>query len=155
MESINSDKWRVRLSIVAIFLLGFIAGGLAVNLYRPGRANSGDIRPPSGFHRGGGIEWVIKSLNLDDQQKQQVDQILSDTRQRLQEVHRASAPQLAEIRKQTQDQLKKVLTEDQWNRFQQAIKEHEERLDRGDRGDRPHRRPFFQDPSQSPTPSPQ
>jgi len=151
MESINSEKWRVRLSIVAIFLLGFIAGGLAVNLYRPGKANSVDNRPPSGFHHGG-FEGIIKSLNLDDHQKQQVEQILGDTRQRLQEVHRASAPQLAEIRKQTRERLKTVLTEDQWNQFQQAIKEREERQDRGDR---PHRRPFLQDPGESPTPSSQ
>src|SRR5215469_16523697 len=96
MESIKREKWRVRLAIVAIFLLGFVAGGLAVNLYRQGappRAQGKDERYP----RRGGIESMLKSLNLTDQQKQQVDQILADTRQRITEIHRASEPQMSDI----------------------------------------------------------
>jgi len=143
MESINSEKWRVRLSIVAIFLLGFVAGGLAVNLYRPGKANTPAAPQPGQPHRGG-FEAMLKSLNLSDQQKEQVDQILGDTRQRLAEIHRASEPQVAEIRKQTRERLKTVLTEDQWSQFQQHIKEREERMDR------PHRRSLLQDGDKNP-----
>ena len=153
MESIKREKWRVRLAIVAIFLLGFVAGGLAVNLYRQGappRAQGKDERYP----RRGGIESMLKSLNLTDQQKQQVDQILADTRQRITEIHRASEPQMSEIKTQTRERLKTVLTEDQWNQFQQQIKEREARQDRdrADRPDRPHRRPFLQDTDESPSP---
>jgi len=154
MESIKREKWRVRLAIVAIFLLGFVAGGLAVNLYRQGaptRAQRKDERSP----RPGGIESMLKSLNLTDQQKQQVDQILADTRQRITEIHRASEPQMSDIKKQTRERLKTVLTEDQWDQFQQQIKEREarqDRSDRADRPDRPHRRPFLQDADESPTP---
>jgi len=154
MESINSEKWRVRLAIVAIFLLGFVAGGLAVNLYRQSKVDGSQARNQP-FHRGdrpGGFESMFKNLNLSDQQKQQVDQILSDTRQRLQEIHRASQPQMDDIKKQTRERLKTVLTEDQWNQFQQQIKERESHQDRADRPDRPHRRPFFQDAEQSPSP---
>src|SRR5499433_3591825 len=154
MESINNEKLRVRLAIVAIFLLGFVAGGLAVNLYRqgnPGGAQGKDLRP---LHRGGGIESMLKVLNLTDQQKQEVDQILADTRQRFMEIHRASEPQMSEIKRQTRERLKTVLTEDQWNHFQQQIKEREARQDRdrADRPDRPHRRPFLQDADESPSP---
>src|SRR5258708_2288426 len=133
MESIKSEKWRVRLSIVAIFLLGSVAGGLGVNLYHQGRPTA-----PRPLRRGG-FEAMIKSLNLNEQQTQQVDQILADTRQQIMEAHRGSEPQMAQIRKQTREKLKAVLTEDQWNQFQQHIKERE---DRGDRPDRSHRRPF-------------
>jgi len=152
MESINNEKLRVRLAIVAIFLLGFVAGGLAVNLYRQGTptGSQGNDRP---LHRGG-IESMLKSLNLTDQQKQEVDQILADTRQRITEIHRASEPQMSEIKRQTRERLKTVLTEDQWNQFQQQIKEREARQDRdrADRPDRPHRRPFLQDTDESPSP---
>lgn len=150
MESINSEKWRVRLAIVAIFLLGFVAGGLAVNLYRHGKAD-GPLAGGPPFHRGpGGFEAMFKNLNLSDQQKQQVDQILSDTRQRIQEIHRASQPQMDDIKKQTRERLKAVLTEEQWNQFQQQIKEREAHQDRT--SDRPHRRPFLQDAEESPSP---
>src|SRR5262245_61370028 len=154
MESINNEKLRVRLAIVAIFLLGFVAGGLAVNLYRQGRPAGPDIRGGPPFHRGS-IEATLKGLNLTDQQKQQVDQILGDTRQRITEIRRASAPQMLDIKNQTRERLKAVLTEDQWNQFQQQIKEREARQDRfdhGDRSDRPHHRPFLQDADQSPSP---
>ncbi len=139
MESTKSEKWRVRLSIVAIFLLGGVAGGLAVNLYRQGQPGS----PPRFTHRGG-FESMLKGLNLNDQQTKQVDQILADTRQQIMEARRGSEPQMAEIRKQTRDKLKGVLTDDQWNQFQQLIKERQDRSDRPDR----HRRPFQEaDPS--------
>jgi|SRR5215469_1864225 len=152
MESINSEKWRVRVAIVAIFLLGFVAGGLAVNLYRHGKADGPQAGGPPFQHRGpgGGFEGMLKNLNLTDQQKQQVDQILGDTRQRLQEIHRASQPQMDDIKKQTRERLKAVLSEDQWNQFQQQIKEREAHQDRT--SDRPHRRPFFQDAEESPSP---
>src|SRR5215467_4709506 len=110
MESIKNEKLRVRLAIVAIFLLGFVAGGLAVNLYRQGNlagAQGKDLRP---LHRGG-IESMLKLLNLTDQQKQEVDQILADTRQRFMEIHRTSEPQMSEIKTQTRERLKTVLTE--------------------------------------------
>ena len=151
MESINSEKWRVRTAIVAIFLLGFVAGGLAVNLYRHGRADAPHAQGQPSPHRGDrpGFEAMFRNLNLSDQQKQQVDQILSDTRQRLQEIHRASQPQMDDIKKQTRERLKTVLTEDQWNQFQQQIKERESHQDRADR---PHRRPFFRDAEESPSP---
>ena len=151
MESINSEKWRVRLAIVAIFTLGFVAGGLAVNLYRHGKVEGSPAGGQQPFHRGpGGFEAMFTKLNLSDQQKQQVDQILSDTRQRIQEIHRASQPQMDDIKKQTRERLKAVLTEDQWNQFQQQIKEREAHQDRT--SDRPHRRPFFQDAEESPSP---
>jgi hypothetical protein len=135
MESIRSEKWRVRLSIVAIFLLGGVAGGLAVNLYRQGRPAG----PGPRFAHHGGFESMLKGLNLNEQQSKQVDQILADTRQQIMDLRRGSEPQFAEIKKQTRDKLRAVLTDDQWNQFQQAIKE---RQDRPDRPDRQHRRPF-------------
>jgi len=158
MESINSEKWRVRAAIVGIFVLGAFAGGLTVNLYRNARASSSNRFGPFAHRGGGGFEVMLKSLNLNDQQKQQVEEILADTRQQLQEIHRASEPQMTDIRKQTRERLKAVLTEDQWNQFQQLLKQRESRPDRQDRQDhpdRPHRRPFLQDPSDSPTPTPQ
>jgi hypothetical protein len=152
MGSINSEKWRVRLSIVAIFLLGFVAGGLAVNLYRRGTVDQfGPKAPPLG-HRGS-LEAMLKTLNLNDQQQQQVNQILGDTKQRLMEIHRASEPQMNDIKRQTRERLKTVLTDDQWNQFQQLIKEREARQDRSDRPDRPHHRPFLQDGDPTPTPT--
>jgi Spy/CpxP family protein refolding chaperone len=85
------------------------------------------------------MEGMLKGLNLNDQQQQQVDQILADTRQQLMEIRRTSQPQYTEVRKQTRERLKAVLTDDQWNQFQQLIKE---RQDRTDRPDHQHRHPF-------------
>ena len=155
MESIKHEKWRVRAAIVGIFILGALAGGLTLNLYRDARVISAPSLGPSGHRGSGGFEAMLKSLNLSDQQKQQVEEILADTRQQFEELHRASEPRMTDIRNQTRQRLKAVLTEDQWNQFQQLIKQRDSRPDRQDRPDRSHRRPFLQDPQDGPTPTPQ
>ena len=37
MDRIAKGKWQVRLAALAVFVLGFAAGALALNAYRAGR----------------------------------------------------------------------------------------------------------------------
>ncbi len=112
MDSTNKSKWRVRGAAVIIFVLGFAAGSLALNVYKrwarpgePGRQNR--------------FERMIDDLQLSADQKTQVHQILGDTRTQLQAVRKESEPRVVEIRRQADERLQKVLTPEQWKRFQQ------------------------------------
>jgi|HubBroStandDraft_6_1064221.scaffolds.fasta_scaffold16107_5 Spy/CpxP family protein refolding chaperone len=116
MEVGNRDKWQVGTGVLLIFALGFVAGALALNLYRT-------YHPTAARGRQHHLEQTLDSLNLSEDQKTQVKQIFSDTRKQLMQIHDQSRPQVSEIRKQARERLKAVMTPDQFNQFQQTMKE--------------------------------
>ena len=127
MDNIQKSKWQVRIAALVIFLLGFTAGGLALNAYK---------RLDRGNSRRAGFEKMLDSLQLTADQKTQVHQILGDTRQQLQALRKESEPRVVEIRRQADERLQKVLTPEQWKKFQE---EREKGRNRG-RGGRDSRR---------------
>ena len=111
MDATNKSKWRVRGAAVVIFVLGFAAGSLALNVYKRW------ARP--GESRQNRFERMLDELQLSADQKTQVHQILGDTRTQLQAVKKESEPRVAEIRRQADERLQKVLSPEQWKQFQQ------------------------------------
>ena len=61
---------------------------------------------------------MLDNLQLNNEQKTQVHQILDETRQQLQAIRKESEPRVVEIRKQADERLQKVLTPEQWTKFQ-------------------------------------
>ena len=112
MDTANKSKWQVRLAALLIFVLGFAAGALALNAYK--RFSRGNLES-----RQARFEKMLNSLQLSAEQKTQVDQILGDTRQQLQALRKESEPRFADIRRQADERLQKVLTPEQWKQFQQ------------------------------------
>ena len=113
MDETNKSKWRLRVAALIIFVLGFTAGALALNVYRrwqPGRAEVG---------RRERFEQMLDRLQLTAEQKSQVHQILGDTRAQLQAVRKETEPRYDEIRRQADEKLQKVLSPEQWKQFQQ------------------------------------
>jgi DNA anti-recombination protein RmuC len=127
MEKLLRNKWQVRVAALVIFVLGFVAGALALNLYR------GWSRRPSPENR---FERMATRLQLNDDQKTKVQQIFSDTRQKLEGLRNESEPRVNEIRQQADQRLQEVLSADQWQKFQQMRSEGRGRRGRGDRGER-------------------
>lgn len=124
MDTIQKGKWQVRGAAILIFVIGFAAGALALNAYkRWGRTGA----EPG---RGDRFERMLGRLNLTADQKTQVHEILSDTRGQLQNLRKESEPRFAEIRRQADERLQKVLTAEQWQQFQ---KERSELRSRGRR----------------------
>lgn len=117
MDSNKKSKWQVRLAALLIFIIGFIAGALAMNLYR-GRPGG-----PSSFSRGDRFERLAARLDLTPDQKPQVKQIFDDAHARFTEIRKESGPKYAEVRKQTNERLQAVLTPEQWEKFQQMANE--------------------------------
>lgn len=122
-EKIRS-KWQVRVAVVAIFFLGFVAGMLALQVYR------GWAPRPTPENR---FEQLATRLQLNDDQKTKVQQIFSDTRQQLQNLRKESEPRVNEIRQQADQRLQQVLTPEQWQKFLQMRSEMRGRRGRGER----------------------
>src|ERR1044072_8492430 len=123
MNNVTRNRWQVRGAAELIFVLGFTAGILALNVYR-------------GVLRGGGpgnrLDNLAERLNLTADQKTKVQEIFSDTREKLRAVRQQTEPRLADIRRQADGRLQTVLTPEQWQQFQKLRDERGGR--RGGRG---------------------
>ncbi len=107
----------MRVAALLIFVIGFAAGALALNVYkRWGRTNADQSRQDR-------FERMLDRLNLNADQKTQVHQILSDSRGQLQTLRKESEPRFEEIRRQADERLQKVLTPEQWQQFQKERSE--------------------------------
>jgi Spy/CpxP family protein refolding chaperone len=115
MDKTGKSKWQVRIAAILIFVLGFAAGALALNGYQRWRSG--------GQTRRQAYEQLIDRLQLNADQKTQVQQIFGETRQQLQVLRKESDPRVVQIRQQTDERLQKVLTPEQWKQFQQMREE--------------------------------
>jgi Spy/CpxP family protein refolding chaperone len=132
MNNIVKNRWQVRVAAAVIFVLGFTAGILALNVYR------GLVRAGAPRDR---IEQLSERLNLTADQKTKVQQIFGDTREQLRALRKESEPRVTEIRRQADQRMQQVLTPEQWQQFQTVQNEMRERRGgrggprRGDRGE--------------------
>ena len=124
MNPANKTRWQVRLAAAFIFVLGFAAGILALNVYRGWARNMGGPRDR--------FEQMSQQLNLNADQKTKVQQIFADTREQLTALRKESEPRVDQIRSQADERLKQVLTPEQWQEFQKM--RHEGGRRRGGRG---------------------
>jgi Spy/CpxP family protein refolding chaperone len=129
MDNVAKNRWQVRIAASLIFVLGFAAGILALNVYRSW------ARPSAPRDR---FEQLAERLQLNADQKTRVQQILSDSREQLRAVRRESQPKMNEIRREADGRLQTVLTPEQWQQFQNLRQERQRRGGRGGpRGDGP------------------
>jgi Spy/CpxP family protein refolding chaperone len=125
MDTISKSKWQVRGAAIIIFLLGFTAGVLALNAYKRWD------RTGAGLSRQERFERMLDKLQLNADQKIQVNKILGDSREQLQALRKESEPRFDTIRQQADERLQKVLTPEQWKQFQQMRTELRGRDRRG------------------------
>ncbi len=113
MEPIKISRWQARAAVVVLFLLGFAAGVLSLELYRSKWTSVAPVR----------LEQLSKRLNLTESQLKQTQEILKNARVRLSAIHSEAQPKIVEIRKMTRRQLRSVLTPEQWRQLQRMMRE--------------------------------
>jgi len=122
MTNVTKNRWQVRIAALIIFVLGFTAGILALNVYRR-------VRP---FGSGNRMDELSERLKLTADQKTKVQEIFSDTREQIRGVRREMGPRMNEIRHQADGRLQTVLTPEQWEQFQK-LRDERQRRGRGPR----------------------
>jgi Spy/CpxP family protein refolding chaperone len=115
MEENSKRRWQIRAAVALIFLLGFLAGALALNIYHRRQFTS-----PLGARR---YDRIIESLDLTPAQKTQVEQIINEARARMIEIRKQSGPRFREVRQETDERLKTILTPEQWSQWQRMTSE--------------------------------
>jgi hypothetical protein len=126
MNNVARNKWQVRVAAAIIFVLGFTAGILALNVYRGLSRN---------FGQGNRFEELSQRLQLTADQKTKVQEIFGDTREQLRALRRETEPKTEEIRRQADGRLQTVLTPEQWQQFQKIRDERQWRPRGGPRRD--------------------
>ncbi len=120
------SKTSAGLLLVAIFLLGGVAGGLSQYLVenrifssqppRPRVPNSHDI-----------VEEMAQHLNLDAQQKEQLKTIVQQSRDRYRTLSRQFQPQYEKIRGETNEAIRGILRPDQRKQFEATLEKMDSR----------------------------
>ena len=123
MNILYKNRWQIRLAAAVIFVLGFVAGILALNVYRSLAARNGPPRDR--------FEQMSERLQLTADQKTKVQQIFNDSRDQLRGLRKQQEPQVVEIRKQADEKLQQVLSAEQWKQFQQVRDEMRKRRGQG------------------------
>lgn len=127
----NLNKWKVAGAVLLIFLLGFSAGALSLNLYYRSRPDQFQRRFDG---RRNPYEAIFNRLDLTADQKARAEKILEESRakmreatrpqmEELREMRKLAEPRIDEIRQQTDQQLQAVLTAEQWEQFKKLREE--------------------------------
>jgi Spy/CpxP family protein refolding chaperone len=98
-------------AVLSVFLLGFVAGGLALNAYHVWFAASSPTKQQR-------FERIFDQLSLSDEQKTEVQKIIGETREEIQSLRKESEPRVKEIRGRADERFQKIFNAEQWQKFQ-------------------------------------
>jgi Spy/CpxP family protein refolding chaperone len=113
-----TNKWKILVAALSVFVLGIVAGGLSVNVYRKHWGGEQSNRRD----RGAEFRKKIDALGLTPDQSAKVDTIFTDTRAELKDARQESLNKVSEIRKQARAKLQEVLTPEQWKQLEESEK---------------------------------
>lgn len=105
------NKWQIRAATVSIFLLGFLAGGFALNAYHQWFV----AQQPTKQQR---YDEAFSRLGLTETQKSEVQKTVGEIRGKIHQLRLESEPKMQEIRAQNDEKLQRILTAEQWKKFQ-------------------------------------
>ena len=131
MDISAKNQWQVRLAALALFIVGFAAGALSLNIYLAKQSASAPPTRHEGFHQ------MLQRLKLTPDQETQVKSILDDARTRFMGARKECGSKFRDVRTQTDERIRTVLTPEQWQKYQQMVGEIRERY----RHTRDHRQP--------------
>jgi hypothetical protein len=120
---------RVYVYFALTFVLGVAVGGAGVFSYG---WHSGHWH--RGLNRRGVVRRLTGQLKLSDPQVQQLNQIMDDSENKQDQLREQFRPQIEALREETRDRIRKILSPDQVARFNDIVRQYDERM-------RPRKRP--------------
>jgi hypothetical protein len=120
---------RVYVYFALTFVLGVAVGGAGVFSYG---WHSGHWH--RGLNRRGVVRRLTGQLKLSDPQVRQINQIMDDSEKKQDQLREQFQPQIEALREETRDRIRKILSPDQVARFNDIVRQYDERM-------RPRKRP--------------
>jgi Spy/CpxP family protein refolding chaperone len=115
---------RAYLYFVLTFLLGVILGGVGVYYYL---WQDGRIFHPDVFNKARAEEHLKKELNLTDSQLGQIDKIFDEMTAKLSVLQKQVDPEFQAVHYETRARIRQILDSDQAKRFDEYLKQMDER----------------------------
>jgi Spy/CpxP family protein refolding chaperone len=130
MESKSNSQSKARFIVVSVFVIGFAAGALALNLYQQLTASKGKDGPHNG------TEVLIRRMNekvgLSSDQQEQIKKILDETNDKYREIRKDLEPRIKDfeprfngVRQESRDRIRALLTSEQLPKYEQMVTEHD------------------------------
>jgi Spy/CpxP family protein refolding chaperone len=117
-------------TVVLVFILGIIIGGVGTHVWEKRQVNPGALSKPS---RDDVIQQMSRELDLNSDQQKQLSGIIDDTRARWRALYAPLDAQHEGIRQQSRDKIRAILTADQRTKFEAFMQRVDaERKKRGD-----------------------
>jgi len=131
MENKTSSHTKARLIVITVFVIGFAAGALSLNLYE--RLTSASNKEPNPRDRAGlYIKKMNDKMKLTSDQQSKIRDILDNTgkryseiRQKMQPCVKDFVPQFDAARQQGRDEIRAVLSENQLPKFEEMVEEQD------------------------------
>jgi Spy/CpxP family protein refolding chaperone len=109
-------KWKVVTGIIAVFILGAVAGGVISHGICWHRPHWGEIHPREVV-----VRKLSRKLHLDANQKAQVEVIVNDAHNQMREMRRETQPKIDSIMGNAQAKIRAILRPDQKAEFEKLI----------------------------------
>jgi hypothetical protein len=130
MES-NTSQTKARLIVAAVFVIGFAAGALSLNLYQH-LTSSKKPDPPRGRS-----EYILEKMKeevgLTSDQQDRIKKILDETgekyieiRKDIDPVMKPFEPRFDAVRQESRARIRALLSEDQLPRFEEMVRKQDE-----------------------------
>jgi len=136
MESRTSSQAKARLLVIAVFVIGFAAGALSLNLYQrftSSRPNNVDPRDRAAVF----IQRMDERVSLTGAQKDQIRTILDGTRKKYGDIREEMEPYMKQfeprfdaVRQQSRNEIRAVLNDKQLPEFEKMIEEQDRERER-------------------------
>jgi Spy/CpxP family protein refolding chaperone len=118
---------RAYLYFTLTIVLGAVLGGAGVYYYL---WHSGRLQHPGGFNKARAEAHLKKDLNLSADQMQLLDQIFDEGSKRIDDLQRQTDPQFQAIHMETRARIRQILNPEQAKKFDELVKEMDERRKR-------------------------
>ena len=130
------------ISLTLVFLSGLAVGAIGFRLYKAESGRAQSRRPSPEEYRARYTEMLKSRLKLSEDQAQQLNVILDQTRRRFEDLEAKTDPEWKAIREQQHEEIFAILDEKQRAEFAKFRQERAERRkhSEGRKGPSPHRR---------------
>ena len=126
MGQMMGTRAKVLLAFLAIFVLGFAAGALSLNIY----FSRIEARRQSGwtgrFDRERYVKQMTGAVGIRPEQMGSLNAILDETREEFLELRKRLNPQFDEIRQRARNRVRAILDAEQQTRFDEFLKRWDE-----------------------------
>ena len=130
MESKSNSQSKARVIVVSVFIIGFAAGALALNLYQKLSSSSSNNMPTHG------TEFLLKRMNdkvgLSSDQQEQIKKILDETNDKYKDLRSEMEPRIKDfeprfnsVRQESRDRIRALLSPDQLPKYEQMVQDRD------------------------------